>query len=42
MRAFLPYPVPAPKYQRFYKGMDGYVHCVESLAGTYLNAFSKS
>lgn len=32
----------APKNQRFYTGMDCYIHCVESLTGTYLNAFSKS
>ena len=28
--------------QRFYTGMDCYIHCVESLHGTYLNAFAKS
>lgn len=32
----------APKNQRFYTGMDCYIHCVESLTGTYLNAFSKA
>lgn len=32
----------APKDQRFYTGMDCYIHCVESLNGTYLNAFSKA
>lgn len=32
--------VPADQY--FYTGMDCYIHCVESLTGTYLNAFSKS
>lgn len=32
----------APKNQRFYTGMDCYIHCIESLTGTYLNAFSKS
>src|SRR5699024_4823396 len=32
----------APKNQRFYTGMDCYIHCVESLTGTYMNAFSKS
>jgi 3-deoxy-alpha-D-manno-octulosonate 8-oxidase len=32
----------APTNQRFYTGMDCYIHCVESLSGTYLNAFSKS
>jgi 3-deoxy-alpha-D-manno-octulosonate 8-oxidase len=28
--------------QHFYTGMDCYIHCVESLAGTYLNEFSKA
>ncbi len=28
--------------QRFYTGMDCYIHCIESLNGTYLNEFSKS
>jgi len=32
----------APNPQRFYTGMDCYIHCVESLQGTYLNAFSKA
>jgi 3-deoxy-alpha-D-manno-octulosonate 8-oxidase len=32
----------APDPQRFYTGMDCYIHCVESLAGTYLNTFSKA
>jgi 3-deoxy-alpha-D-manno-octulosonate 8-oxidase len=32
----------APRDQRFYTGMDCYIHCVESLTGTYLNAFSKA
>lgn len=32
----------APKNQRFYTGMDCYIHCVESLTGTYLNTFSQS
>lgn len=32
----------APADQRFYTGMDCYIHCVESLTGTYLNAFSES
>lgn len=32
----------APKDQRFYTGMDCYIHCVESLTGTYLNAFSRA
>ncbi|TNJ41708.1 iron-containing alcohol dehydrogenase [Tamlana fucoidanivorans] len=30
------------KEQWFYTGMDCYIHCVESLTGTYLNAFSQS
>lgn len=30
------------KNQWFYTGMDCYVHCVESLNGTFLNAFSQS
>ncbi|MDP4128876.1 MAG: iron-containing alcohol dehydrogenase family protein [Bacteroidota bacterium] len=32
----------APVNQRFYTGMDCYIHCVESLTGTFLNEFSKS
>ncbi len=32
----------APSDQRFYTGMDCYIHCVESLTGSYLNAFSRS
>jgi 3-deoxy-alpha-D-manno-octulosonate 8-oxidase len=32
----------APNNQRFYTGMDCYIHCIESLEGTYLNEFSKS
>jgi 3-deoxy-alpha-D-manno-octulosonate 8-oxidase len=32
----------APRDQRFYTGMDCYIHCVESLTGTYLNAFSQA
>jgi 3-deoxy-alpha-D-manno-octulosonate 8-oxidase len=32
----------APANQRFYTGMDCYIHCIESLTGTYLNAFSQS
>ena len=32
----------APVNQRFYTGMDCYIHCIESLHGTYLNEFSKS
>ena len=31
-----------PLNQRFYTGMDCYIHCIESLRGTYLNEFSKS
>ena len=31
-----------PIDQWFYTGMDCFVHCVESLSGTYLNAFSQS
>lgn len=31
-----------PKDQWFYTGMDCYIHCIESLNGTYLNAFSES
>ena len=34
--------VEVPKDQWFYTGMDCYIHCIESLNGTYLNAFSKS
>ena len=32
----------APADQRFYTGMDCYIHCIESLNGTCLNEFSKS
>jgi 3-deoxy-alpha-D-manno-octulosonate 8-oxidase len=32
----------APAEQRFYTGMDCYIHCVESLTGTYLNTFSQA
>ena len=32
----------APTDQWFYTGMDCYIHCVESLTGTYLNTFSRS
>ncbi len=32
----------APVNQRFYTGMDCYIHCIESLEGTYLNAFSRA
>lgn len=31
-----------PAEQRFFTGMDCYIHCIESLQGTYLNEFSKS
>ena len=32
----------APKSQWFYTGMDCYIHCIESLNGTYINEFSKT
>lgn len=32
----------APIEQWFYTAMDCYIHCIESLQGTYLNAFSQS
>jgi len=32
----------APANQRFYTGMDCFIHCVESLKGTYINEFSRS
>ena len=32
----------APQQQRFYTGMDCYIHCIESLTGSYLNTFSQS
>ena len=31
-----------PNNQWFYTGMDCYIHCVESLNGTYINEFSKT
>ncbi|NKI31944.1 iron-containing alcohol dehydrogenase [Muricauda sp. DJ-13] len=34
--------VTVPKDQWFFTGMDCFIHCVESLNGTYLNAFSQS
>ncbi len=34
--------VGVSKEQWFYTGMDCYIHCIESLNGTYLNAFSQS
>ncbi len=30
-----------PPDQRFYTGMDCFIHCIESLEGTFLNAFSR-
>ena len=32
----------APSNQRFYTGMDCFIHCVESLKGTFINEFSRS
>ncbi len=34
--------IGVPKDQWFYTGMDCFIHCVESLNGTFLNAFSQS
>ncbi len=34
--------VGVPKDQWFFTGMDCFIHCVESLNGTFLNAFSES
>ena len=31
-----------PKNQWFFTGMDCYIHCIESLNGTYLNTFSQT
>lgn len=31
-----------PKDQWFYTGMDCYIHCIESLNGTFLNSFSQT
>ena len=31
-----------PKNQWFYTGMDCFIHCIESLNGSYLNAFSQT
>ena len=31
-----------PKEQWFFTGMDCFIHCIESLNGTFLNAFSQS
>ena len=35
-------PAGAPANQRFYTGMDCYIHCIESLQGTFINEFSRS
>jgi 3-deoxy-alpha-D-manno-octulosonate 8-oxidase len=32
----------APANQRFYTGMDCFIHCIESLQGTFINEFSRS
>ncbi len=32
----------APGLQKFYTGMDCYIHCIESLQGTYINTFSRA
>ena len=34
--------IGVPKDQWFYTGMDCFIHCIESLNGTFLNAFSES
>jgi len=34
--------IGVPQNQWFYTGMDCFIHCVESLNGTFLNAFSES
>lgn len=31
-----------PKKQWFYTGMDCFIHCIESLKGTYINTFSET
>jgi len=31
-----------PANQRFYTGMDCYIHCIESLQGTFINTFSRA
>ena len=31
-----------PAEQRFYTGMDCYIHCIESLTGNFINTFSQS
>ncbi|MBN4077995.1 iron-containing alcohol dehydrogenase [Nitrospina gracilis] len=31
-----------PRDQRFYTGMDCYIHCVESIEGSFINAFGKA
>ena len=35
-------PTSVPAEQRFYTGMDCYIHCVESLHGTYITPFAKA
>ncbi len=34
--------IGVPREQWFYTGMDCFIHCIESLNGTFLNAFSQS
>ncbi|MDM9632463.1 iron-containing alcohol dehydrogenase family protein [Robiginitalea aurantiaca] len=34
--------IGVPRDQWFFTGMDCYIHCVESLNGSYINAFSQS
>ncbi|MDB4180684.1 iron-containing alcohol dehydrogenase family protein [Flavobacteriaceae bacterium] len=34
--------IGVPKEQWFYTAMDCYIHCVESLTGSYINSFSKT
>ncbi|MCX8472437.1 MAG: iron-containing alcohol dehydrogenase family protein [Sediminibacterium sp.] len=31
-----------PAEQRFYTGMDCYIHCIESLEGSFINSFSRA
>ena len=31
-----------PNDQRFYTGMDCYIHCIESIEGSFINAFGKA
>lgn len=33
--------IGVPAAQRFYTGMDCFIHCIESLEGTFLNPFSR-